>query len=161
MARKSKRLPDLGMTKTEMATTYNVGIYLRISVEERGSSTSSSIEYQKQLCLDYIKNKQDMLLYDSYIDDGETGTNFQREGFQKMMFDIYNGKINCIIVKDLSRFGREYIEAGDYIEKVFPLLGVRFIAINDGFDNMVSPLDISVPIKNVINALYAKDISKK
>ena len=161
MARKSKRLPDLGMTKTEMTTTYNVGIYLRISVEERGSSTSSSIEYQKQLCLDYIKNKQDMLLYDSYIDDGETGTNFQREGFQKMMFDIYNGKINCIIVKDLSRFGREYIEAGDYIEKVFPLLGVRFIAINDGFDNMVSPLDISVPIKNVINALYAKDISKK
>lgn len=102
-----------------------------------------------------------MILYDSYIDDGETGTNFQREGFQKMMFDIYNGKINCIIVKDLSRFGREYIEAGDYIEKVFPLLGVRFIAINDGFDNMVSPLDISVPIKNVINALYAKDISKK
>lgn len=161
MARKSKRLPDLGMTKTEMTTTYNVGIYLRISVEERGSSTSSSIEYQKQLCLEYIKNKQDMLLYDSYIDDGETGTNFQREGFQRMMFDIYNGKVNCIIVKDLSRFGREYIEAGDYIEKVFPLLGVRFIAINDGFDNMVTPLDISVPIKNVINALYAKDISKK
>ena len=120
MARKSKRLPDLGMTKTEMTTTYNVGIYLRISVEERGSSTSSSIEYQKQLCLEYIKNKQDMLLYDSYIDDGETGTNFQREGFQRMMFDIYNGKVNCIIVKDLSRFGREYIEAGDYIEKVFP-----------------------------------------
>ena len=161
MARKSKRLPDLGTSKKELTTTYNVGIYLRISVEERGSSTSSSIEYQKQLCLDYIKNKQDMLLYNSYIDDGETGTNFQREGFQKMMFDIYNGKINCIIVKDLSRFGREYIEAGDYIEKVFPLLGVRFIAINDGFDNMVSPLDISVPIKNVINALYAKDISKK
>lgn len=78
-----------------------------------------------------------------------------------MMYDVYNGKVNCIIVKDLSRFGPEYIEAGDYLERIFPLLGVRFIAINDHYDNNVSAFDISVPIKNIINTIYAKDLSKK
>ena len=80
---------------------------------------------------------------------------------QEVMYDVYNGKVNCIIVKDLSRFGREYIEMGDYLEKIFPLIGVRFIAINDHNDNNVTAFDISVPIKNIINTLYAKDLSKK
>ena len=162
MARKSKRQPRLTDIPPELLGVYNVGIYLRLSVEEkRDIKDSESIEYQKQICLDYLKDKPEMVLHDIYIDDGETGTNFERDDFQRMMYDIYNGKINCIVVKDLSRFGREYIEMGDYVEKVFPLLGIRFVAVNDRVDNEATPLDISVPIKNVINSMYAKDLSKK
>ena len=162
MARKSKRQVALTDISPNLIGVYNVGIYLRLSIEEkRDRKDSESIEYQKQICLSYLKNKPEMLLHDIYIDDGETGTNFERDDFQRMMYDIYNGKINCIVVKDLSRFGREYIEMGDYVEKVFPLLGVRFIAVNDKVDNEAAPLDISVPIKNVINSMYAKDLSKK
>lgn len=162
MARKSKRQPNITNISPKISGSYNVGIYLRLSIEEkRDRKDSESIEYQKQICLAYLKDKPEMLLYDIYIDNGETGTNFERDSFQRMMYDIYNGKINCIVVKDLSRFGREYIEMGDYVEKVFPLLGIRFIAVNDRVDNEATPLDISVPIKNVINSMYAKDLSKK
>lgn len=162
MARKSKRIADITQTPSTNKPIYNVAIYVRLSNEEKeDKSDCGSLEYQKEIAMSYLKDKPDMVVYDIYSDDGETGTNFDREGFQRMMFDIYNGKVNCIIVKDLSRFAREYIEAGDYVEKIFPLLGVRFIAVNDKVDNMVTPMDISVPIKNVINALYAKDISKK
>lgn len=162
MARKSKRQPSITNISPKISGMYNVGIYLRLSVEEkRDRKDSESIEYQKQICLEYLKDKSEMSIYDIYTDDGETGTNFERDGFQRMMYDIYNGKINCIVVKDLSRFGREYIEMGDYIEKVFPLLGIRFIAVNDRVDNEAAPLDISVPIKNVINSMYARDLSKK
>lgn len=162
MARKSKRQPGITNISPKISGIYNVGIYLRLSIEEkRDRKDSESIEYQKQICLEYLKDKSEMSIYDIYTDDGETGTNFERDGFQRMMYDIYNGKINCIVVKDLSRFGREYIEMGDYIEKVFPLLGIRFIAVNDRVDNEVAPLDISVPIKNVINSMYARDLSKK
>jgi len=162
MARKSKRQPSITNISPKISGIYNVGIYLRLSIEEkRDRKDSESIEYQKQICLEYLKDKSEMSIYDIYTDDGETGTNFERDGFQRMMYDIYNGKINCIVVKDLSRFGREYIEMGDYIEKVFPLLGIRFIAVNDRVDNEAAPLDISVPIKNVINSMYARDLSKK
>lgn len=160
MARKSKRLNNTMQKPSVPMPVYSVAIYLRISNEENEKNVGT-IEFQKQIALEYIKNKNDMVLYEIYIDDGKTGTNFDREGFQEMMYAIYNGKVNCIIVKDLSRFGREYIEMGDYVEKIFSLLGVRFIAINDSVDNMVHPNDVSVPIKNVINALYAKDISRK
>lgn len=162
MARKSKRIADITQIPSTNKPIYNVAIYVRLSNEEKeGKGDCGSLEYQKEIAMSYIKDKPDMVVYDIYSDDGETGTNFDRDAFQRMMFDIYNGKVNCIIVKDLSRFAREYIEAGDYVEKIFPLLGVRFIAVNDKVDNMVTPMDISVPIKNVINALYAKDISKK
>ena len=162
MARKSKRQPSITNISPKISGIYNVGIYLRLSIEEkRDRKDSESIEYQKQICLEYLKDKSEMSIYDIYTDDGETGTNFERDGFQRMMYDIYNGKINCIVIKDLSRFGREYIEMGDYIEKVFPLLGIRFIAVNDRVDNEAAPLDISVPIKNVINSMYARDLSKK
>lgn len=162
MARKSKRVPDMAQELPKTADQYSVAIYLRLSIEEkRDRKDSESIEYQKQICFAYLQDKPNMIVYNVYIDNGETGTNFEREQFQRMMYDLYNGKINCIIVKDLSRFGREYVEMGGYIEKLFPLLGVRFIAINDRVDNKVAPLDISVPIKNVINSMYAKDLSKK
>ena len=162
MARKSKRIADITQTPSTNKPIYNVAIYVRLSNEEKEDKADcGSLEYQKEIAMSYLKDKPDMVVYDIYSDDGETGTNFDRDEFQRMMFDIYNGKVNCIIVKDLSRFAREYIEAGDYVEKIFPLLGVRFIAVNDKVDNLVTPMDISVPIKNVINALYAKDISKK
>ena len=162
MARKSKRQPRLIDISPELLGVYNVGVYLRLSAEEkRDNPDRESIEYQKQICLSYLQDRPEMILHDIYVDNGETGTNFERDDFQRMMYDIYNGKINCIVVKDLSRFGREYIEMGDYVEKVFPLLGVRFIAVNDRVDNEATPLDISVPIKNVINSMYAKDLSKK
>lgn len=160
MARKSKRLNHVNPEPSVSMHVYNVAIYIRISNEENIRNVGT-LEFQKQIALEYIKGKGDMALYEIYCDDGKSGTNFEREGFQQMMYDIYNGKVNCIVVKDLSRFGREYIEMGEYVEKIFPLLGVRFIAINDNVDNKVSPYDISVPIKNVINALYAKDISRK
>ncbi len=146
----------------ENENIYNVAVYVRLSKEERFlRPDSESLENQRDIILDYLKDKDDMRVYDIYTDDGETGTNFDREGFQRMMYDVYNGKVNCIIVKDLSRFGREYIEAGDYLDRIFPLLGIRFIAITDNADNHVSPFDISVPIKNIINTMYARDISKK
>lgn len=160
MARKSKRLNHVTQAPTITMPIYNVAIYIRISHEENIRNVGT-LEYQKQISLEYIKDKSDMVLYEIYCDDGKSGTNFDREGFQQMMYDVYNGKVNCIVVKDLSRFGREYIEMGEYVEKIFPLLGVRFIAINDNVDNHVSPYDVSVPIKNVINALYAKDTSRK
>ena len=167
MARKSRRINQVNQVPqvitpepSETMPKYNVAIYLRVSNEE-SARTVGTIEFQKQIALEYMKNRTDMVLYDIYIDNGRTGTNFDREGFQQMMYDVYNGKVNCIIVKDLSRFGREYIGMGEYVDKIFPLLGIRFIAINDCVDNMVAPCDVTVPIKNVINALYAKDTSRK
>lgn len=162
MARKSKRLAVQEEKPLENKNIYNVAVYLRLSVEEkRDKDDSESLENQRDIILDYLQDKTDMKLFSVYCDNGETGTNFEREAFQRMMYDVYNGKVNCIIVKDLSRFGREYIEAGDYLDRIFPLLVIRFIAINDNVDNHVSPFDISVPIKNIINTLYARDISKK
>ena len=162
MARKSKRLAVQEEKPLENKNLYNVAVYLRLSVEEkRDNDDSESLENQRDIILDYLQDKTDMKVFSVYCDNGETGTNFEREAFQRMMYDVYNGKVNCIIVKDLSRFGREYIEAGDYLDRIFPLLGIRFIAINDNVDNHVTPFDISVPIKNIINTLYARDISKK
>lgn len=133
-----------------------------MSIEDKYyKNGTDSLATQEEMALEYLKDKADMKLYKVYSDNGETGSNFERQDFQDMMYDVYNGKVNCIIVKDLSRFGREYIEMGDYLEKIFPLIGVRFIAINDHYDNNVTSFDISVPIKNIINTLYAKDLSKK
>lgn len=161
MARKSKRLA-LEVKPPVPKDIYNVAIYIRLSIEDRlYKNGSDSLRNQEELIKDYLKNRSDMKIYDVYCDNGETGTDFDRENFQRMMYDIYNGKVNCIIVKDLSRFGREYIEAGDYLDRIFPLIGVRFIAINDHYDNKVNPFDITVPIKNIINTLYARDLSRK
>ena len=162
MARKSKRIIAAEQAAPLIGNIYNVAVYVRLSIEDKYyKNGTDSLSTQEKMALEYLKDKPDMKLYKVYSDNGETGSNFERQGFQDMMYDIYNGKVNCIIVKDLSRFGREYIEMGDYLEKIFPLIGVRFIAINDHYDNHVTSFDISVPIKNIINTLYAKDLSKK
>lgn len=139
---------------------YRVAGYNRISRED-GDGESNSITIQKQMIEDYVLNRPEMELIDIYCDDGYTGTNFNRPGFQRMISDIESGKIDTVIVKDLSRFGRSYIDAGKYLERIFPQKRIRFIAINDGIDNLTQAYDISMPIKNLINETYARDISNK
>lgn len=139
-------------------------IYLRISREDGDKEESDSISNQKALLMEYLTSQEDMELYDVYIDDGYTGTNFERPDFQRMMEDIRLKRVNCIIVKDLSRLGRNYIEVGRYIEQIFPMLNIRFIALGDSLDSELRPdrmYDISVPIKNIMNDEYCKDISRK
>lgn len=147
-----------------MSKRWKIAIYLRLSKEDGDKDESDSILSQRVLISKYISNHiQDGELISEFVDDGYTGTNFKRPQFQKMMELVDNGEVNCIIVKDLSRFGRDYIGVGEYLEKVFPLKDIRFIAINDGYDTMSanSNDDFIMPIKNIFNAQYSKDISKK
>ena len=111
----------------------------------------------------YIEEHPDLRLAGTYSDNGFSGTNFDRPGFIKLMEDVKTGKIQCIVVKDLSRFGRDYLETGYYLETILPRLNVRFIAITDDYDSSrkEDQENISVPLKNMVNAMYAKDMSKK
>lgn len=146
---------------------YQAGMYVRLSKEDidvakANKFESDSILNQKLLIRDFVKNKPDIEIVREYEDDGYTGSDFDRPGFQSMMDDMRRGIIDCIIVKDLSRFGREYIDSGKYIERIFPTLGVRFIAINDGIDKKKGDQDdIVVPFKNLMNDAYCRDISIK
>ena len=143
---------------------YNIGAYIRISNEEKDKLESNSINNQKVLINEYIAKHRDLNLIDYYIDDGYSGISFDRPSFTRLLEDIRDKKVNAIIVKDLSRFGRNHIEVDNYIENIFPMLNVRFISIVDEFDSYENPEvldDFIVPIKNLINDAYAKDISKK
>lgn len=137
--------------------------YLRLSIEDGDKAESNSIGNQRELIQNFVAERPELHLVGEYADDGYTGTNFERPGFTQMMEDIQSDKINCIIVKDLSRFGRNYLEAGYYIETVFPFLGVRLIAVNDNFDSTRKEdmESMALPIRNMVNTMYAKDISKK
>lgn len=159
------------MLSNDVSKTYLCAGYLRLSKEDEdvagsGSETlqSNSVKNQKEYIEDYLQNKAEMKIVGFYIDDGYSGVNFDRPDFQRMLQDIKDRKINCVIVKDLSRLGRNYIEVGKYIERLFPLLGVRFIAINDNFDSAddtAASNNIIVPFKNLINDAYCRDISIK
>ncbi len=140
---------------------FKAAVYVRLSREDGDKTESDSIANQKELIERYVKNIENISIEEIYVDDGYTGTNFDRPAFKQMMEDIENKKIDCVIVKDLSRFGRDYIDVGRYLEKEFPKRHIRFISINDGIDNLNQRYDISVPIKNIVNAQYAEDISKK
>lgn len=127
-------------------------------------SESNSIGNQRQLIRAFIHEQQDIELYDIYVDDGFSGSNFDRPEFKRMISDIEAGRVNCVIVKDLSRFGRDYIESGRYIQKIFPALSVRFIALTDHYDSFqadASESGIILPVKNFINDSYCRDISTK
>ena len=144
---------------------YIAGIYARLSQERKEDyrNKSNSLEMQEELCVKEADEK-DIKVFRIYKDYEYSGTNFKRPGFIEMMEDIRIGRINCIIVKDMSRFGREYLEISNYIEKVFPFLGVRFISVNDNLDTkdgIKSDKSYEIAIKNIFNDLYAKDISKK
>lgn len=138
--------------------------YLRLSKDDGDKVESDSISNQRDLIRDYISKRDDLELVDEYVDDGFSGSNFERPSFKKMIEDMKTGNIDCLIVKDLSRFGRNYIEAGRYLERVFPFLGVRFISILDNYDsnqeNNASD-QIIIPFKNLINDSYCRDISNK
>lgn len=140
---------------------FHTAEYIRISKEDGDKAESDSIKNQKKLLNDYIKEKTDFSVYDVYIDDGFSGTNFNRPAFCRMMHDIENQKVNCVIVKDLSRFGRDYIDTGKYLERYFPDRNVRFISVTDNIDSFKQSYDMLLPIKNIFNEQYARDISGK
>lgn len=140
---------------------WNTAGYLRLSREDGDKAESDSIANQRKLLEQYIQTQPELHLVDFYQDDGYTGTNFDRPAFQAMMKDMEAGRINCVLVKDLSRFGRDYIEVGRYLEREFPTKGVRFIALNDHVDSRQGRYDMLLPMKNIFNTQYARDISDK
>ena len=160
MARTSKKKQEI---KRKPVKIYYVGIYARLSVDS-GDRKNESIETQVEIVKAFIAQHDDMVIYGVYTDLGKTGTSFEREGFERMMRDVRARKIDCIIVKDLSRFGRNHIETGNYIEKIFPFMGVRFIAVTDNFEIIdISGQNetMSVNLKNLVNEMYARDIAVK
>ncbi|MEF9922523.1 MAG: recombinase family protein [Lachnospiraceae bacterium] len=145
-------------------TVYHADFYLRLSREDGDKEESDSIVNQKELIREFLKSRPDICIHKIRVDDGYSGVNFERPAFQEMLSDIREGKTDCVVVKDLSRFGRNYIEVGKYIEKIFPHLGVRFIAINDNYDSMEIKShneNIIIPFKNLVNDAYCRDISIK
>ena len=141
--------------------TWNTAGYLRLSREDGDKSESDSIANQRKLLEQYLAARPELHLVEFYQDDGYTGTSFDRPAFRRMEADIEEGRINCVVVKDLSRFGRDYIEMGRYLERVFPARGVRFIAVNDHVDSRQGRYDMLLPMKNIFNTQYARDISDK
>lgn len=148
---------------------FYVAMYLRLSRDDGDKDgisrlESNSIGSQRERIRSYLREQADMELYDSYVDDGFSGSNFQPPEFERMIEDINAGRVNCVIVKDLSRFGRDYIETGRYLERIFPTLGVRFIALTDHYDSFSADTgerNITLPVKNFINDSYCRDISIK
>ena len=147
-------------------TIYKVAIYIRLSKEDvdRGYDESESIKNQRTLLTEYVqKLGWEYQLIHTYVDQGFTGTNFNRPDFQRMIKDIEQGKINMVVTKDLSRLGRDYIETGEYIEKWFPENNVRYVSVTDGIDTFETSNgnnDIA-PFKSILNDMYSKDLSNK
>ncbi len=139
---------------------YVAGLYCRLSKDDGNSVESMSIWSQKVMLKQFAESNS-IAIYDYYVDDGYSGTNFERPSFKKMITDIENGKINCVITKDLSRLGRNYLQSGAYIEMYFPQKNIRYIAITDGIDTLNSNQNDIMPFKNILNEMYAKDTSKK
>lgn len=162
MARKSRKttVAEPAVVKP-IDKVYRAGLYARISVETERKREADTIGNQLQLLKDYVSEHSDLTVFDIYSDDDISGTDFIRPEFSRMMNDLRDGKIDCIIVKDLSRLGRNYLESGEYIEMVFPFFRCRFISVTDRFDTKYQQADISVQLKNMANEMYAKDISRK
>ena len=162
MARKSRK-EQIQTPVPAADLTIRAALYIRLSVEDNRTG-SISIETQKLILDRFLESKPEIFVYDTYIDNGATGTNFHRPGFQQMLSDIESGLINCVIVKDLSRLGRNTIDTGYYIEQYFPAHKVRFIAVTDQYDSADPDnvhAGIILPLKNMINEAYALDIGKK
>ena len=162
MARKSRKAAPPPVAQ-QPETFWNAALYIRLSVDQ-SSGRGDSLETQRQIIEAYVALCPDIEIAEVYTDNGITGQTFEREGFQRMLCDAEAGKINCVIVKDLSRLGRNAIDAGFYVEKYFPLRHIRFIAVNDQYDSIEgenSGSHIIVPLKNMMNEAYAADIGKK
>lgn len=160
MARKSRVAGNAIDIVPAKNGVYRTGIYARLSTEDREEDT---LDNQIYLLKSHVEDQADMVLTDTYVDNGFSGTNFDRPQFIRLMEDVKSGKINCIVVKDLSRLGRNYIETGNYIENVFPFLNVRFVSVTDEFDTINGDVieAMVVSFKNLVNDVYAKDISRK
>ena len=172
MARKSRKQPIYSTESTarvEIETdfiresTLATAAYIRLSRENGGHETDDTLQTQIKLVHSYILEQPELSLIDTYVDNGVSGTKFDRPEFNRLMEDVKTGRVQCIVVKDLSRFGRDYLETGYYLDQIFPLLNVRFIAITDQYDSNRpdSRIELITPIKNMINAMYAKDYSRK
>ena len=154
-----------------MPVTECIAVYIRLSSEDNdvdGSikAESNSVSAQRMLINEFIKKQDEFTNCPvvEYVDDGYSGTNFNRPGFQRMMEDAKAGRIKSIVIKDFSRFGRDYLDVGNYLEKILPVLGIRIISINDGFDSINSSGftgGMSVALKNMLNAMYSRDLSRK
>jgi DNA invertase Pin-like site-specific DNA recombinase len=165
MARKSRKYKNVAQ-EGALAPLYKVGIYCRLSVGNHENMDDNSLGNQKKICMAYLEKQSDMEYCQTYTDNGKTGTNFERPGFQSMLNDIQKGMINCILVKDLSRFGRNFIETSMYLDLRFPEWDVRLVAVNNEFDTLYARseeggYDISIPFYNIMSDFYARDISQK
>ena len=157
------------MESKQFKKIYHAAIYVRLSKEDgdvagASKAESNSISNQRELIRDFLKDKEDIVVVSERVDDGYSGSSFERPSFKLMMEDIKKGVVDCVVVKDLSRFGREYIDSGRYIERLFPAMGVRFIAVNDHYDSLKGDGqgdEILVSFKNLINDAYCRDISMK
>lgn len=168
MARKSRqkaqlfqlgKAPDLEQIPIPVTRT---GIYARLSLYDMNHTVRDSIQNQLMILTDYMDQHPELNLTEQYIDNGWSGTNFQRPAFLQMIDDIQEGKINCIVTKDLSRLGRNYMETGYYLETLFPMLHVRYISINDGYDSAASePGQLAVILKNILNDFFSRDLSRR
>lgn len=166
MARKSrKEYQSVQIVQTMQAARVPTAIYARLSVENSGKEqTKDVIKNQIEICKNYLQEQPQLNLIDTYIDNGHSGTKFDRPEFNRLMRDIRSGQIQCLVVRDLSRFGRDYIETGTYLERIFPKLGLRFISIKERYDTSETDLSneaLMIPLQNMINGLYSKDISRK
>lgn len=166
MARKSRKVvAQEPIVEAPPLQIFPTAIYARLSVENSGKpETVDVITNQIELCKSYVADRPYLNLVDVYVDNGRTGTVFDRPEFNRLMTDIKSGRIKCLVVRDLSRFGRDYIETGTYLERIFPQIGLRFIAIKENYDNFDtdgSNESLMIPLQNMINALYSKDISRK
>ena len=166
MARKSRKAQaqTVAEVKKEI-TALPTAIYARLSVENSGKDDDgNSLQNQIAVCEDYLDGCPHLRLTEVYSDNGKTGTVFDRPAWNRLMDDVRTGKVQCIVVRDLSRFGRDYVETGNYLEKIFPALGTRFISVKENFDNFTcgnAMESLSVSLQNLVNAMYSRDISKK
>lgn len=168
MARKSRKADFVSTGKVEKPVAvreempvFRAGLYARLSLESDANKERGTIENQMELLKKFVDGTDDIVVEREYMDISKTGTNFERDGFEEMMRDIRDGRINCVIVKDLSRLGRNYVKAGNYVERVFPFFEVRFIAVTDGYDSIKEDEDLSVCMSNIFNEFYSRDLAKK
>ena len=158
--------PDIYSQKKpqQNSTRYRTALYLRLSREDGDKTESDSIANQRTLLEAYTADHPELCIVDEFVDDGYSGSNFERPAFQNLFRELEQGTINCILVKDLSRFGRNYIEVGRYLERIFPVMRVRLIAVTDNYDSQSAwktSDSIMVPMRNLLNDAYCRDISVK
>lgn len=164
MARTSRKGTAYQVTATPAERVWRTAAYARLSREDSGRKGADTIETQIELITSYVNQQPHLSLYDTYIDNGASGKDFERPAWQRLMDDIRAGRVDCICVKDLSRFSRNYIETIEFLEKIFPFMGVRFISVNDGYDNNTPDSNsegLLVALKSLVNDQYLRDISRK